>query len=105
MSVGDLQCRRWDLVRGGGAQNYIKLFVAHKITRNNTLSRVHVAATELPQLLSQNTNMFVKKQPHKVAVRLRAALKLTEEKLNCWKLGACAPALHSWRRQCARVNL
>jgi len=41
-----------DLVRA--AQNYIKLFVAHKMTRNNTLNKVHVAATELPQLLSQN---------------------------------------------------
>jgi len=40
------------------AQNYMKLCVAHKMTRNNTLNKVHVAATELPQLLSQNTNMF-----------------------------------------------
>jgi len=37
-----------------GTQNYMKLFVAHKMTRNNTLDKVHVAATELPQLLSQN---------------------------------------------------
>jgi len=28
------------------------------MTRNNTLNKVHVAATELSQLLSQNTNMF-----------------------------------------------
>jgi len=42
-----------------GTQNYKKLFVAHKMTRNNTLNKVHVAATELPQqLLSQNTNVF-----------------------------------------------
>jgi len=34
-----------------GAQNYVKLFVAHKMMKNNTLNRVHVAATELPQLL------------------------------------------------------
>jgi len=33
-----------------------KLFVAHEMTRNNTLNKVHVAATELPQLLSQNAN-------------------------------------------------
>ena len=26
--------------------------------QNNTLNKVHVAAIELPQLLSQNTNMF-----------------------------------------------
>jgi len=32
--------------------------VAHKMTRNTKLDNVHVAATELPQLLSQNTNMF-----------------------------------------------
>ena len=42
----------------GAAQNYMKLFVAHKMTRNNTLNKVHVAATEPPQLLSRNTNMF-----------------------------------------------
>jgi len=48
------------------------------MTRNNTLNNVHVAATELPQLLSQNTNIFGRRQ-HKVAVRLCAALKLTEK--------------------------
>ena len=37
------------------AQNYMKRFVAHKMTLNNTLNMVHVAASELPQLLSQNT--------------------------------------------------
>jgi len=31
----------------------------HEMTRNDTLNKVHVAATELPQLLSHNTNMFV----------------------------------------------
>jgi len=41
-----------------GAQGYINFFVAHKMTRNNTLNKIHVVATELPQLLSQNTNMF-----------------------------------------------
>jgi len=40
-----------------GAQKYMKLFVAHKMMRN-TLNKVHIAATELPQLLSQNTNVF-----------------------------------------------
>jgi len=29
-------------------------FVAHELTQNNTLNKVHVADTELPQLLSQN---------------------------------------------------
>ena len=41
-----------------GAQNYMKLYVAHKMIRNNRLNMVHVAATELPQLLWQKTNMF-----------------------------------------------
>jgi len=55
------------------------LFVAHEMTRNNsTLNKVHVAATELPQLLSQNANTFGEAIPHKVALRLCAALKLTE---------------------------
>jgi len=35
-----------------GAQNYTKLIVAHKMTRNNALSEIRVATTELPQLLS-----------------------------------------------------
>ena len=37
----------------GGAQNYMKLnlFVAHIMTLNNTMNEVHIAATELPQLL------------------------------------------------------
>jgi len=42
-----------------------------------TLNEVHVAATELPQLMSQNTNMFGKataQSLHKVPVRLYAAL-------------------------------
>jgi len=30
-----------------GPESYMKLFVAHKMTRNNTLKKVHVAATEL----------------------------------------------------------
>ena len=41
-----------------GTQNNVKLFVAHKMTRNNTLNNDHTAVTELPQLLSQNTNVF-----------------------------------------------
>jgi len=59
------------------AQNNMKLFVAHKMTRNNALNKVHLAATELPQLLSQNTGL--ESQPHRVAVRLCAAVKLTEK--------------------------
>ena len=37
-----------------GAQNYLKIFVSHKMTRNGTPNKVHVAATELPQLMLQN---------------------------------------------------
>jgi len=44
------QWRLQDLVLEG-AQNYMKLFVAHKMTRNNTLNKIHVAATKLPQLM------------------------------------------------------
>jgi len=44
--------------RQRGTQIYMKLFVTHKMTRNTTLNKVHVAATEVPQLLSQNTNVF-----------------------------------------------
>ena len=41
-------------------EDYMRHFVAHKMTRNNTLNinKVHVAETELSQLLSQNTNVF-----------------------------------------------
>jgi len=38
-----------------GSQTYMKLFVAIKMTRNNALNKVRVAATELPELLSHNT--------------------------------------------------
>jgi len=51
------QRRRQDVMRGRTKLG-VKLFVAHEITRSNTLNKVHVAATELPQLLSQNTDMF-----------------------------------------------
>ena len=49
--------RRQDLLRGG-TKLHKSFFLEHKMTRNNTLHKVHVAGTELPQLLSQNTNMF-----------------------------------------------
>ena len=55
VSAINAQRRRQDLVRG--AQTYMKLFVAHKMSQNNTLNKVHVAATESTQLLSQNTNV------------------------------------------------
>ena len=42
--------------------------------RNNTLNKVHVDTTELPQLLSENTNMFGEATTQIVAVGLRAAV-------------------------------
>ena len=39
-----------------GAENNMTL-LSHT-TRNNTQNKVHVTGSELPQLLSQNTNMF-----------------------------------------------
>jgi len=36
----------------------MKLIFHTQMTQNNTLNKVHVAATETPQLLLQNTNMF-----------------------------------------------
>ena len=56
---------------GGGAQNYRKLFLAHKITRNNTLNKVHVAATEL------QIGPMLGEAPQKVAPGPCAGLKLT----------------------------
>jgi len=46
-----------------GGQVHLKLFVAFKMTRKNTLNEnalisARVAATEPPQMLSQNTNLF-----------------------------------------------
>jgi len=60
-----MQWRRQDLVQVGArgtltlTHHYMKLLVAHKMMQNrpNTLNKVRVAATELPQLLSQNRNM------------------------------------------------
>jgi len=72
------------------------------MTRNNTLKKFHVAATELPQLLSQSCRIQIclEKQPHKIAVRLCAALELTGT-IKVLKVEvACAPVPHGWRRQC-----
>jgi len=43
---------------GSGARGARREYVSDTMTRSNTTNEVHVAATELPQLLSQNTNMF-----------------------------------------------
>ena len=43
---------------GSGPRGPRREFVSDTMTRSNTTIKVHVAATELPQLLSQNTNMF-----------------------------------------------
>jgi len=59
----------------------MKLFVAHKMTRNSTLNEVHVAATELPQpqLLSQNRDVW--RGNCTKSLSDCAAVKLTEKKL------------------------
>jgi len=38
----------------------MKLYMAclHRAAINNTMNEIHIAATELRQLLAQNTNMF-----------------------------------------------
>jgi len=65
----------------------MKLFVTHdKMTLNNrpTLDRVHVEATELLNYCRccrrLQLGLCLERQPHKVAVRLRAALKLNEKR-------------------------
>jgi len=57
----------------------MNLFVAHKMTQNNALNNIHVAATDLPQRLSWNTNVYLERQPHTGAVGLCEAVKLSEK--------------------------
>jgi len=69
------------MIRCEGGQNYMKLFVANKMTQNNTLNKVHVV--DQPRLNYRSccrtmSNMF-ETQPHKIAVRLCAAVKLIEK--------------------------
>jgi len=59
------------------------IFVAHKPTRNNTLNKVHVAATKLRQLLSQNTDMFGEATT-KSCYQTLCSFKINWN-LNCWK--------------------
>ena len=57
----------------GEAQNYMKLFVADKMAGNDPLNKVHVAAaTDLPQLLSQHTNMFAEATTQSRSLSLRS---------------------------------
>ena len=64
---------------GGKGQNYMKL-VAHKMMRNNynTVNKVHIVANELPQLLSQSTNVWRASDRTK-SLSDCAALKLAEK--------------------------
>jgi len=55
----------------------MKLFDAYKMTRNITMNKVHVAATELQQLLKQNTNIFGDE-----TAQCRCQ---TEKKINRWR--------------------
>jgi len=47
------------------------------MTRNNTLTKVYVAVTELSQLMSQNTNIF--------GEATGCCHTLCPGKMNCWK--------------------
>jgi len=78
----------------------MKLFVAHKMTRNNTLNKVHVAATELPQLLLQNTDTFGEATAQsRCQTSLCPALTLTEKNEFIVEVEeAHARVPHSWRR-------
>jgi len=78
-------------------------FIAHKMTQNNTLNKVHVAAAELPQLLSQNTNTF-----GETGNCTSRSQTLCSRKVN-WKneiVGGRArtfPSAPRWRRQRSNV--
>ena len=79
------------------AQNYRKLFVAHKVTRNNALNNVCVVMNYCS--CCRRIQICLERQPHKVAVRLSAALKLTEKNKFLEVEGTRALVPHSWRRQ------
>ena len=83
----------------GAAQNYMKLSVAHEMTRNNTLNKVHVLATEIPQLLSQNrpTNVFGEATVHSRSQTSCAAIKLSEKNKLLEVEGTRAPVPDSWQ--------
>jgi len=96
--------------RGGRNKTTRIFFLAHKMARNDTLNKDRVATTELPQHLSQNTKhraylICLKRQAHKVAVRLCAALKLTEKVKLLEVEAVCAPVPHGWRRQWDSVHI
>jgi len=69
--------------------------------RNNTLNKVLVAATELPQPLSQNTNMFWEATAQSRCQTLRSSqVNFKKIKLPVMEVaGARAAVSHSWRRQ------
>ena len=66
----------------------MKLFVAHKMTQNNTLNKVHVAATAT----SADAQLFGEATAQMVTVRLCARLKLTDKKIKLLEVeGARTP--------------
>ena len=74
-----VEVSRWCSWCEGGTKLH-ETFVMHQMTRNNTLNKVHVAATELPQLLmSQNTNMFREATAQSRWQTLCSSIKLTEK--------------------------
>jgi len=70
--------------------------------RNNTLNKIRVAATELYRSCCRRIQICIlERRLHKIAVRLCAAVKLTEIIRPKWLEveGARAELPHSWRRQ------
>jgi len=76
-----------------GAHNCMKLFVAHKMMRN-TLNKVHVLPRLNYRSCCRGIQLYLERQLHKVAVRLCAALKLTEKNKLLEVEGARAPVRH-----------
>ena len=69
------------------------------MTRNNTLNKIHVVATELYRSCSRRIQTCLERQPYKVALRLCAAVKLSEKIKLLEVEGPRAPVSRSWRRQ------
>jgi len=68
----------------------MKIFVVRKMTRNNTPNKVYVSATE-HRSCCRRIQICLERQPHKVAVRLCAALKLSA-KIVVRRGGTCPSA-------------
>jgi len=61
----------------------VAVSLSHILTGSNTMNRVHVAATELQQLLQQKTK-YLERQPHNSCCQTLCSSKVNW-KDNCWK--------------------